>query len=220
MSVLKNIIYLPGHEGAVFDLPYPEDRYVILTGFEPFGEWKRNPTQELALGFEGRELEGMAFRTHVLPVDLGGAESALAEIHGSIDDKCGALVHLGLHPYTDVYRLERVALNMLDFDIPDNKGNERREIPIIKGEKGAFFSAVSVRTLHEALKSRGFETKVSNSAGTYICNLVYFLSLRFAENGGGKTKVLFVHMPKEEEIPLGKQERFVHALVEEVLSGA
>ena len=121
------------------------DRYVILTGFEPFGEWKINPTQVVAEELDGSDIGGYTVRSFVLPVDNEGAEKMLETVFSNVDGNCAGVIHLGLHSYAEEYRIERVAINMDDFRIPDNIGNKVDEAPIVPGGENAFFSTIPVK---------------------------------------------------------------------------
>ena len=88
---------------------------------------------------------------------------------------------------------EMVAINLRYAIIPDNKGNEPKDEPVVCGGDAAYFATVNLRGMSEAAKAAGIPTEVSYSAGTYVCNDLYYRLLsRFDKSD---TKVGFIHIP-------------------------
>ena len=88
---------------------------------------------------------------------------------------------------------EQVGINLRYAPIPDNKGNQPTDEPIISGGATAYFSTLPVRRIAEAIKASGIPSQVSYSAGAYVCNdLLYTLLSRY---DGSNTRVGFIHIP-------------------------
>ena len=104
--------------------PRTVERCVLLTGFEPFGGHGDNPSAEIAHRLDGRRIAGRIVRARILPVDLGGLDDALGTALEGLAPV--AVVALGLAAGEPVIRLERVALNIADFRLPDNAGRLAR----------------------------------------------------------------------------------------------
>ena len=92
--------------------------------------------------------------------------------------------------------LERIAINCDDARIPDNAGNAPVDQPVVTGGPAAYFSTLPVKAALAALLAAGIPAEVSQTAGTYVCNHVFYglmhaLRLRPGTRGG------FVHVPYE-----------------------
>lgn len=164
---------------------------ILLTGFEPFGSDDRNPSQELV-----RELDGADVADHhvvgaVLPVSANDVADALFD---TIERTRPAFVlSLGQAGGRSGLSAERVGINVLDFDIPDNAGTRLTDQPIVPGGPDACFATIPNRRIVEAWASAGIPGHISNTAGAYICNQVLYLSLHAAPRYGYRAG--FIHLP-------------------------
>jgi pyroglutamyl-peptidase len=166
---------------------------VLVTGFEPFGHHAVNPSETLALEVDGRSVGALRVRGAVLPVrrDEGPAEALrlLAAVEPA------AVLHLGLAEGRARVALERVAVNVMDYPIPDNAGHRPAGEPIVPGGPAAYLSTLPLPDLRAALVAEGVPAYLSHSAGTYLCNQVLYTTLHAAAEGGLGTRVGFVHLP-------------------------
>jgi pyroglutamyl-peptidase len=89
--------------------------------------------------------------------------------------------------------LERVAINVQDARIPDNAGQQPIDVPVIKGGPAAYFSTLPIKSLVAGLKAAGFPASVSQTAGTFVCNQVFY-GLQHALAGQGVHSG-FMHLP-------------------------
>ena len=163
---------------------------MLLTGFEPFGNYKENSSWAVAekvaaLGFEGVSVTR-------LPVTFAGVAAALRK---AVDEcRPDAIVMLGQSAGIDYVKLERVAINMMDSASADNDGYLPDEEPIYPGGEAALFANAKIKELCRAVKEQGLPAKVSNSAGLYVCNRLYYEALQLCKKNRGM-KALFVHLP-------------------------
>ncbi len=165
---------------------------IVLTAFEPFGAWETNSTISVVAEASRRLRErGRAVRSRVLPVDLDEAAPALQQALAGPGPS--AVVCCGLSGRARSVHVERVALNVADFRIPDASGRRPRGEPVVPGAPEAILTAVPVHRVVERLRGEGIQAQVSNSAGTYLCNAVYFHALRATRPRG--IPALFVHLP-------------------------
>lgn len=165
---------------------------VVLTAFEPFGAWETNSTIAVVTAAAQRLRDaGLLVRTRVLPVDLEGAMPALEQALAG--DRPAAVICCGLSGRARTVHVERVALNVADFRIPDAGGRTPRGEFVVPGAPEAYLTPVPVHSIVAALAERGVPSQVSNSAGTYLCNAVYFCALRATRSTGVPT--LFLHLP-------------------------
>lgn len=176
---------------------------MLLTGFEPFAEHPTNPSAELVRHFQGRP----GWATAVLPVTFAGARGELAELLDRIRPR--VLLMLGLARSRSVISLERVALNWVDAEIPDNSGAQPLEQPLVPGAPAALFGRVPLKELRHKLLAAGIAAEISHSAGTYVCNAVYFDALH-----RNQAAAAFVHVPPLERLGWAEQVRAVQLLLE------
>ena len=166
---------------------------IVLTAFERFGAWETNSTIEVvAEAARWLRAEGRTVRTRVLPVDLEEAAPALEQALAGVPAP-SAVVCCGLSGQARSVRVERVALNVADFRIPDAAGRTPRGEPVVSGAPEAFLTAVRVHDVVARLRAADLPAEVSNSAGTYLCNAVYFHALRATRPHG--IPALFLHLP-------------------------
>jgi pyroglutamyl-peptidase len=168
---------------------------LLVTGFEPFAGEPRNPSAELAEALGGTELHGWRVDSLVLPVvrDSVGA-LALAAIERL---RPAAVVGLGLASSRSVVCVEQVAVNLEDYEIPDEDGAQPRGRPILKDGPDALLATLPVERLVEAIRRAGIPAAVSRSAGTYLCNRLFYLLLQHAAAAPDppRFRAAFVHLP-------------------------
>ena len=130
---------------------------------------------------------------------------------------------LGQSAVADRIKLERVALNIMDSEKGDNDGAKPNEEPIYEGEESALFTSLPIKRLRSAIEAQGIAVKISNSAGLYVCNRIYYEALRLCKERA--MQAIFVHLPLCEEqspqrdnktIPLGDMCRAIQTIIEEI----
>lgn len=168
---------------------------VLLTGFEPYNRACRNPSGDIARELNGTAVEGADVVGRVLPVSAARTPLALRAI---IDEIAPELILLvGLWPGRHAFQVERVALNVLDFPFPDNDGSQPVDESITSRGPAARLARCSVRTVADAWRAAGLPGVISNSAGTYVCNLSLYVALEHTE--AASIPVGFVHIPSTTE---------------------
>ncbi len=168
-------------------------KHVLITGFEPFGGEKANPSELVARSFEGRLIAGRPIAVRILPVETRniGTRLQLAINEESPD----IVICMGQAGQRTALSVERVAVNVLDFNQPDNVGVMRRNDPIVRGGPDARLSPLPFTEIVAAWGENGIPGYVSNSAGTYICNQALYELLALAEAGSPPIIGGFVHLP-------------------------
>ena len=163
---------------------------ILLTGFGPFGEWKRNPAGEIAEFFSGKTVGGCEVVSAVLPVvygeDVSRTLSLIAE-HGP-----AAVISLGMAGNRPLLRVERVALNLRD----DEAGSGKEERPIIAGGPEAYFSTLPARDMAAGIQAVDLEGGLSYFAGTYLCNHIMYSTLHYFAERDLQTPAGFIHVPR------------------------
>ncbi|MBT2587558.1 pyroglutamyl-peptidase I [Arthrobacter sp. ISL-95] len=175
---------------------------ILLTGFEPFGEDKVNPSWLAAQG--ARELlaeEGMAVEAVELPCVFGESAAALTDAITRLNPDI--VVCTGLAGGRGRVSLERVAINCDDARIPDNKGQRPIDEEVIPGGPAAYFSSLPIKAALRNLQIAGIKGEVSQTAGTYVCNHIFYALMHSLASKPG-IRGGFVHLPYlPEQLPEG-----------------
>ena len=166
---------------------------ILLTGFEPFGSHATNPSQELAKLLDGRRVGRCAVAGAVLPVHHAEASRHVAALLGELQPV--AVVHLGLAEGRARLGLERVALNVMDYRIPDNAGYRAEGEPCVIEGPAAYFSTLPLPEMLAALLAEGIPAYVSNTAGTFLCNQTLYRTLHELAMRERTIPAGFVHLP-------------------------
>lgn len=165
---------------------------VLLTGFEPFAGAIVNPSALVVAALHGREIAGRGIEGVVLPVVFGTALHALrAHLH-RVDPEL--VIAVGQAGGRAEIALERVAINIDDARIPDNVGAQPIDRPIDPEGPAAYWSTLPIKATVGALQARGIPAAVSQTAGTFVCNHVFYGLMR-ALAGQDRVRGGFVHLP-------------------------
>ena len=164
-----------------------------MTGFEPFGAYKDNPSADVAHALDGRAVGDDSVRSAILPVHHASAAAAVARLVAEMAPR--AIVHLGLAGGRARLALERVAVNVMDFEIADNAGYRATGEPCVPGGPAAYFSTLPLDAMLQALTAEGVPAYLSASAGTYLCNQTFYTTRHLLESRGARTPAGFVHLP-------------------------
>jgi pyroglutamyl-peptidase len=145
---------------------------ILVTGFEPFGGEAINPSAEVARALHGRTVDGVRVVGVVLPCVFGAAIDVLRD---ALDRHRPQLVlALGQAAGRAGFSLERVAINLDDARIADNAGGQPIDCPVVAGAAAARFSTLPVKAMVAALRAAGHPAELSNSAGTFVCNHLFY----------------------------------------------
>ena len=151
-------------------------RAALVTGFEPFGGHGLNPSAELARRIDGKTIAGTRVAGRILPVDIRKIGGAITRVLDEVDPV--AVINLGLVAGEPVVRLERVALNLAAFEIPDNAGRLVEGRPLDESGETALWSRLDLPRIRRALLDHGIPARLSSTAGTYLCNAAMYRFLR------------------------------------------
>ena len=165
---------------------------ILITGFEPFGENEKNISQEV-LQYLDSSINGVAIVKRVLPVVF----NECIEIVTSLIDKekPDAVICLGQRASYDGIAIERIAINLMDSKNADNNGFAPKDEVIAKNGEIAYFSTLPIKQIFDKINSLGIVSKISNTAGLYVCNnLMYGVLHHISAN---KLPIVsgFIHLP-------------------------
>ena len=165
-------------------------KHLLITGFDPFGGESVNPAWE-AVSRLPDCLGDFRLTKLQIPTVFGlAAELVLAAAEADPPD---VILCVGQAGGRAAVTPERIAINLSDAKQPDNAGNQPAELPIIPGGPDGIFSTVPVRAMADAITAAGLPGKVSNTAGTFVCNdTLYRLARHYADT---PVRVGFVHVP-------------------------
>lgn len=191
---------------------------LLLTAFEPFGGESINPSLDSARQMEKVDFPNAIVRVAEVPVDrFRAVDIALELIRTGGPDIVIMLGEAGGR-----YRIspERVAINVDAFRIPDNAGNQPMDEPIIEGGPVAYFSTLPIRAIADRINEAHIPAAISNSAGAYLCNRLFYSVMHAISVEGLRTKAGFIHLPylhdqaisKYPDVPSLSRESLVEAV--------
>lgn len=179
---------------------------ILITGFEPFEGAPTNSTALVVRAIEGMSNDRFAhpalahqIQTVILPVADRTAGPALHDAIERHDPEI--IIALGEAAARTSVGIERVAINLRDYRIPDNEGVVISEQPIIPGGQAGYFATLPLKAMADAFGQRSISVRLSRDAGTFLCNQVmYELLHRFAvgmRDGVARDEPLagFIHLP-------------------------
>ncbi|MGQ3001237.1 MAG: pyroglutamyl-peptidase I [Hydrogenophaga sp.] len=168
---------------------------VLLTGFDAFGGQSLNPSWLAVQALHGRKVLGHTVVAAQLPTVF---DASLCELDALLRQHQPALVIcVGQAGGRKVLSLERVAINVNDAPLADNAGARPVDTPVVRDAPVAYFTGLPIKAMLAALHEEGVGAEVSQTAGTFVCNHVFYGLMRtlstvpeLAHTRGG-----FVHVP-------------------------
>jgi len=167
---------------------------ILVTGFEPFGGYKKNPTEEL-VGYinshvkEG-EIDGCVIKGLTLPVTYFKSWEILNQHINNF--KPDFVISLGYAPNSNQIRIESTANNN-DEGFLDNDEKSHSGVIITNGPL-RYKNALPIEKINDTLIKNGFSSYISNDAGGYLCNHIFYNLMHYGGNGT-KMKAGFIHIP-------------------------
>lgn len=166
---------------------------ILLTGFEPFNGAATNPSWQAVRLVVGRWEGPETLITAELPVAFGRTGDRMRAL--LVEHRPDLVVAAGLANGRGQITPERVAINVDDARIADNDGRQVIDRPIVPGGPAAYFSTLPVKAIVAALRERDIPAAVSNSAGTFLCNDVFYVLMGEIARSYPGTRGGFVHVP-------------------------
>lgn len=165
-------------------------KHLLITGFDPFGGETVNPSWEAVSRLP--DVIG-DYRLTKLQIPTVFSRAARTVLDAAGEDTPDVILCIGQAGGRDTVTPERVAINMASATIADNAGITPSEEPILPGGPDGIFATIPVARMAEAIRDAGLPGKISNTAGTFVCNdTLYRLLHHFAGTG---TRVGFIHVP-------------------------
>ena len=187
---------------------------VLLTGFDAFGGEAINPSWLVAQALHGEILQGHLVVAAQLPTEFAASGTRLADLLGQ--HQPALVMCIGLAGGRANLSLERVAINIQDARIADNIGAQPIDVRVVESGPAAYFSTLPIKAMLQALTTANIPAEVSQTAGTFVCNHLFYslMHLLKKQHGIGKTRGGFVHVPylPEQGFPYMTLEHMVQGL--------
>ena len=168
------------------------DRIILLTGFEPFGGERTNPSWEVASWLDGKEIAGATIHTLELPVNCKRASkivtAAIARAHPA------AVLGLGQAGGRPSLSIEKVALNLADERASHESDGGASARPVFANGPDAYFARLPIAPILRAIARAGVPATLSLSAGVFVCNTVMYATLH-ALRARPRVPAGFIHLP-------------------------
>ena len=165
---------------------------ILFTGFEPFHEYKINSSWSLVDSFKNTTSDFECIKLR-LPVEFKAVSNLVPEILKQYQPD----IVLAFGQCTgDSIRIERVALNLDDARTADNSGYTPIDELIHADGKNAYFLTLPIKVIQQAVAAKNIPVVISNSAGTYVCNHLFYELLYWCDKLSLPTKIGFLHLPR------------------------
>ena len=145
---------------------------VLVTGFDPFGGSKTNPSWHAVHQLDGQVIAGRRVVGAEIPTVFGKSLDRLAELMEEHHPEL--VVCTGQAAGRAAISLERIAINVCDARIPDNAGAKPIDIPVVPDGPAGYFTKLPIKAMLQALLDEAVNAEVSQTAGTFVCNQVFY----------------------------------------------
>lgn len=187
---------------------------VLLAGFTPFDGEAINPSWQAVRALGGEAIEGHRIVARELPTEFEASLRALR--HALRETRPRVAIAAGLAGGRQGISLERVAINVIDARIPDNAGAQPIDVPVVDRGPAAYFSTLPIKSALASLHHAGVDAHISQTAGTYVCNAVFYALMHALRRS--RVRAGFVHVPylpeqaRRHDAPGMTLDQVVHAL--------
>jgi pyroglutamyl-peptidase len=167
---------------------------VLVTGFDPFGGSAVNPSWDAVHALHGRVIAGHRVIGGEIPTIFGDSLQRLEALLEEHQPKL--VICTGQAGGRGAISLERVAINVNDARIPDNRGFKPIDVPIVPDGPAAYFTSLPIKAMLQALLDAGVRAEVSQTAGTFVCNQTFYgLMHLLAQPKWQGTRGGLIHVP-------------------------
>lgn len=175
---------------------------ILITGFDPFGGETINPATEAVKGLPDT-INGASIIKLEIPTvyrkSLETIENAVKQHDPDV------ILSIGQAGGRFDITVERIAMNLDDYRIKDNEGNQPIDEKIYEDGENAYFSNLPIKAMVKAMNDSGVPGSISNTAGSFVCNHVMYGVLYMINKEGGRRRGGFVHIPFLPQQAVGKK---------------
>ena len=168
-----------------------EKSKVLISGFKPFGGATLNPSELLVNVLEQDQIPGVELFTVILPVEFDRSAEILLEKVKQIQPDL--VIAFGQAEGRTAINPEKFAINLDDARIPDNSGDERKDVVIDKNGSDSYVTTLPIEMMVDAMKRAGYPADISLSAGAFVCNHIFYKLQKTLS--GSNIRSGFVHLP-------------------------
>ena len=164
---------------------------ILVTGFEPWGGWERNPSGDVAVSLDGERIDGAEIVTAVLPVVYGKDVEVVVpmiEVH-----QPQAVLSFGLSRRSCL-NVERVAVNL-----------KMDDTPIAATGPDAYLATIPTVAIYNAIKNGSVPVELSYHAGRFLCNHTMYSVLHHLRTSGSSIPSGFIHIPPTPELAVSRE---------------
>jgi pyroglutamyl-peptidase len=196
------------------------EKKVLVTGFEPFGNHRVNPSEQLALALNGRYIHGYRITGEVLPVSFARAPEKLIELVQQED--WSAIVSVGVSEKAHQILMESLAINFNHSPHPDNDGSVRTFQPITEDGPTAYLNSLPFDFVKDTSGDNSeWECQISLSAGGFVCNHLFYSLMHHVQVHNLKIPSGFIHVPawpKDHQAQHQDLSHQLHLKIEKILA--
>ncbi|WAA13365.1 pyroglutamyl-peptidase I [Fervidibacillus halotolerans] len=166
---------------------------VLITGFDPFGNEHLNPSLEVVKRLDGKVIEDVVIVAQEVPTVFH--KSIQVVIEAIKKEQPDVVICIGQAGGRAQITPERIAINVDDARIPDNETNQPIDEPIDPNGPAAYFSTLPIKRIVKEMRKAGIPSSVSNSAGTFVCNHLFYGVMNYLEKQAPSIRGGFIHIP-------------------------
>ena len=163
---------------------------ILITGFEPFNNDIINSSWEVIKRLPD-SINGYKINKLLLPVKF--EESSKIVIEKANKLKVKYIICVGQAKGRKYITPEMKAINLKS----DNYTSKKECNYILSTGPKYYYSSIDVNKIYNSINNAGIKCNISNDAGTYVCNDLFFNLLHYYNNTN--IKVSFIHIPILEE---------------------
>ena len=165
---------------------------ILVTGFDPFGGEPINPAIESV-----KRLPDNIAGTEIIKLEIPTVrKKSLEKIEKAINEhNPDVILSIGQAGGRFDISIERVGINLDDFRIPDNEGNQIIDEPVFPDGENSYFVKLPVKSMVQNVQKNNIPASVSYTAGTFVCNHVLYGVMYLIEKKYKGKKSGFIHIP-------------------------
>jgi pyroglutamyl-peptidase len=171
------------------------NKIVLLTGFDPFGEFDVNPSWEVARRINNQEISDFTIRSIQVPLKYNEIKSVIVKSIETLKPKI--IISLG-QSYRNLISLEKVAINFADLtesNVLYNCGSRPKDQILEPNGQIAYFTNLPLRRILSTLRQNNIPSEISYTAGTFGCNQIFYQTMHQVHQTRLPIKAGFIHVP-------------------------
>lgn len=164
-----------------------------MTGYEAFGDFKANPSIEVCRKLYGRTINGYDIAMKEIAMKFDRVKE---ELEGHLEAyRPVTLICTGVSGAGSAIPVEQVAINCFSAS-GAVMGMEAQDMLIREGGPAGYFNSLPCSKILDGLKKTGIPARLSNSAGTMGCNLIFYHLMDWLTREHVDILAGFIHLPR------------------------